>query len=61
MKKKPKFKAGDTITAIQQNNGLAEATILRVEKDHYYCKIINGWSTVPFSSEYRYRLKTTKK
>ena len=45
-----RFKVGDTIGAIIPRAGLDECTVIKIENDKYYCKIMNGIVILPIGT-----------
>ena len=45
-----KYKVGDSLTHLMDFPGFEKITIYKVDKEKYYCKIINGKVDIPIST-----------
>lgn len=52
-----KFKAGDHLVSILKGRGLEETTVIDVDSQFYYLKIVRGIAILPISSQEMYKLK----
>lgn len=52
---KPIFKVGDTISSINFRQGLEKVTVIRITKDKYYCRILNGVAILPINVQSQYK------
>ena len=51
-----KFKAGQTIEAIERGMGFEKAAIYHVDDRFYYCKIMCGKAKIPIIAENNYKV-----